>query len=360
MRRLATFLLSLLPVVAQGWGFDGHRRLFRQVQDALPPSSCLGQFIQANQGYGYQDQAADPDRWRGSDPSEWPRHFLRVDYADPIESYPREWAEVESRFGTWAERNGRVPWRVEEYYGKLVEAFRAKDAPRVLTTLAHLSHYVTDSFSVLHDTKNFDPNGLHARWESDMLEVKSYLDGITTLSAQYLGTVGRADPRNNTFDVILVGNRLVPALIAADQASDAGSGFDMAGFYGRVKELTARRWGDALTMMGSLIASAWVDAGRPLLAGMPAGCSTQVPQGEILLRGYPVPGGWWKPSPDAGPLDSGVSPSLDAGSTGGGAGEDGGLAPPSPLPEPPAGCGCGALGGLMPILALLVLARRRR
>ncbi|MFZ5470057.1 MAG: hypothetical protein ACOZIN_11535 [Myxococcota bacterium] len=354
MRWVVCTFTALLPAVGHGWGFDGHRRLARHMQDALPTNSCLRLWIAANQSFSFQNAAADPDRWRiqshpNYDPDEWPRHYLEIDWASPIESYPHDWTEVEARFGQYAVKNGQVPWRSEEYYGRLVTAFRNGDTAAILTVLAHYSHYVTDAFSVLHDTKNFDPNGLHARWESDMLAVAANLDGITAAFPQYLGSVGRAHPRHHVFDIVIVGNGLLGQLLAADQAASASGTFDMPAFYSGVRELTARRWADALTLYGSLIASAWIDAGSPLLAGMPSGCSMQVPQGELVLRGYALPPPWQPP--DAGSFaDAGVPED-------GGSGIGPANPPPPPEPADPS-CGCTGAGGGIAWVALVLLARR--
>ncbi len=322
----------LLPATALGWGFDGHRRLAAHLQDPLPAGSCLKQWITLNQSSAFQGHAVEPDQWRQTgdphyDPAEWSRHYLEIDYFSPIAAYPREWAAAQAAFGPYAEKNGQVPWRVEEYYAKLIAAFRAKNSALILLTLAHFSHYVTDAFSLLHDTRNFDPDGLHSRWESDMLSVKANLEGITAASGGYLGTVGRADPRNNIFDIVMVGNGLVAELIAADQRTAAMSN-RMPAFYDAVKDLTARRWGDALTLAASMIAGAWIDAGSPRLGGMTADCVATLPQGEIVLRGYPVPGGFT--GTKAAGADAGTAPVPDPSAP----------AEPEPIPEPKSG-GCG-------------------
>ncbi len=291
--RSLTLALILVPALAWGWGFEGHRRLASQLHEPLPAGSCLRQLIESRQGAGFQDQAADPDRWRLDshpqyDPNEWHRHYLQIDWVNPIWDYPRDWAEAQAKLKHNAERNGRVPWRVEEYYGKLVDALKEKDEALVMTTLAHLSHYVTDAYSVLHDTRNFDPSGLHERWESDMLEARARLDGVTQASRGYYGTLGKADAKNDIFEAIITGNGLVAELISADQQSKTSSGApDVQALYERVKDLTARRWGDALTLMASLVATAYVEAGAPRLSGMSSSCSTALPQGKIVFKGYP-------------------------------------------------------------------------
>ncbi|MEW6432947.1 MAG: hypothetical protein AB1730_15700 [Myxococcota bacterium] len=369
-------LLVLAPSLVLAWGFDGHRKLASMMQDPLPANSCLRQWFSVRQTTALQDSACDPDRWRypsagaAYDPNEGPRHYLEIDWVTPITDYPRDWDAVIAKVGGfYATKNGTVPWRVEELYARLVEDFRSGNSTRILQTAFILSHYVTDAFSVLHDTKNSDPNdGLHARWESDMLQSSANLNGVASLAVTYYGTVGEADPRNNVFDIVLVGNGLVGTLVAADSASTTTSQL-----YSATRDLTARRWGDALTLMASILWSAWAEAGAPELTGFTAGCSRAVPTGEIVLKGYPPPNGFTHPAPvvpDAGmgggTGGGGGGDVMDGGAGGGQAG--GGFVEPfdagvgEPMPEP-VGCGCSASG--VPLgfaLAALALtgARRRR
>ena len=380
MRRPVALFALLLPSLAFAWGFDGHRKLASMMQDPLPSSSCLRQWFAARQTAAWQDTACDPDRWRYTsagaeyDPNEGPRHYLEVDWVSPITDYPRDWNTVVAKVGGFnATRNGIVPWRVEELYRQLVDDFRSKDANRILTTAFHLSHYVTDAFSVLHDTKDSDPNnGLHARWESDMLQSTTNLNGVASTAVSFYGTVGRADPRNNIFDIVLVGNGLVPTLIAADSASTT-----IAQLYTATRELTGRRWGDALTVMASILWTAWAEAGAPELAGFSSGCSRAVPSTEIVIRGYPAPMGFTHPDGGTATMDAGSGGGGGTGAGGGGGGgapaDDAGLgggpggggAEPtdagSDEPPPPTGCGCDVSGAplLFAAAALLVAWRRR-
>ena len=361
------------------------------MQNPLPANLCLRQWFASKQSYDWQNSACDPDRWRqpGGSPdpaAEAPRHYLEIDYAMPISGYPREYAEVVTFFGSFAPKNGQVPWRVEEMYGRLVAAFQAPlphDAAyenEILKQAFWLSHYVTDSYSVLHNTKNFDPNnGLHSRWESDMLSTNAENNAIQVLAEPLYGTPGIVDPRNNTFDAVIVGNGVVPALIAADRAASGDGGVFNAGTYQmsvlfeQSKDLTSRRWADALTVLSSMLWTAWAQAGRPELAGFSNDCSRAPPTGEIVLKGFPVPGGFTHPgdggvvlpSYDAGVVDSGVidagvdradAGARDAGSaTGGGSGGGGGMGP-----EDPGGCSCTQAPGLMLAALAMALIRRRR
>lgn len=347
MLRSLALVSLLIPSLSFGWGFAGHRKLAAHLHDPLPDGSCLKAWVGQNQGKAFWDLATDPDLWRNTDSNEWSRHFLEVDRASPPASYPRDWAAALAQFGKYAYSNGQVPWRVEEFYGNLVGAFKAKSASSALSTLAHLSHYVTDSFSPLHDTTNSNPVlgatdtvGLHLRYESDMLEVTSNMDGIVALVPTYFGQVGRLAPKDTTFDAVLVGNPLVPGLVQTDVTSHGS----LPALYSYSKDMTARRWGDAVTVTASLLASAYEEAGAPVFAGMPSGC-TQVPLAPSLeLKGYPLPA---RPPADAG------SSTPDAGRPDGGF-----VSAQDPADLPPEGCeGCGTRRGLPsgPWVALLLV-----
>ena len=356
--------LLLAPSLAWGWGFDGHRKLASMMHEPLPANACLRGWVAARQTTALQDDACDPDRWRYTsagakyDPDEWPRHYLEVDWVVPPESYPRDWGNAQILLRNYAVKNGQVPWHVETRYRQLVNAFKSKDPAAILQELFLLSHYVTDAFSVLHNTKNFDPDGLHQRWESDMFDNNTQLNGIAADAKTYYGTVGWADPKNNIFDVVLVGNGLVGTLVAADQ-SHVG---DMPGFYGAVRELTARRWGDALTLMASILWTAWAEAGAQVLPGFASNCSMAVPSQEIVLKGYPPAGGFGHP--DGGPhlLDDAGSPMTPDASVGDDAGSG---VPVTPFDEEAPACGCHVVPGSAGLFLLLVLggmrwARRQR
>ena len=339
------------------WGFDGHRRLASLMQDALPPDHCLRAWLAARQTTQLQDHACDPDRWRSTDRLEAPRHFLEIDWVMPLTNYPRDFAAVEALLGAGnASGNGVVPWRVEEKYAELVAAFRANDPAAILDVAFAMSHYVFYSCSVLHDTKNFDPNnGLHARWESDMLNVSAHINGVTTLAQTYYGTAGLADPRNNIFDLVITGNALVDPLIAADTAAARS----IPALYSSTRDLTARRWGDGITVMSSMLWSAWAEAGKPELSGFSPSCSRAVPMSDIVIRGYPPVGGFFHAADGGYPFTS-VDGGLEDAGTGGGAGGGSGGGGGEQVNPPACGCSANAAPVLLGMCGLLVLARRRR
>jgi hypothetical protein len=343
----------LVPSVAFGWGFEAHRRLSSNLHEPFSEGSCLRAFVaQFTSQYSFQDQSCDPDRWRQNEgpecdgrrdtpeSCEWPRHYLNVDYADPLESYPRDWEEAKVRFGQYAVANGRVPWRVEQLYGELVQAFEARAISQARDRLAWLSHYVTDASSPMHATRS-QPGDLHLRYETQMLATQGRLDALIVAMRQHYGTLGRAHPRDHVFDLLLVGQPLAQTLIH----QDIQNGGSLTALYDNSADLTARRWADGLTLLAALIGTAWLEAGAPLLSGMPGGCDAAVPDGQLVLAGYPLP----QQVPDAGTAGDGGVDRPDAGPGANGS-----------LPE--GGCqGCGAApAALLPLAGLGLLLRRRR
>lgn len=192
-----------------------------------------------------------------------------------------------------------------------------------------------------------------------MLGNNTNRNAVAALAVTLFGTPGRVDVRNNIFDIVLVGNGLVPALLAADVATPG----DMPAFFARMKDSTARRWADALTLMASVLWSAWAEAGAPVLTGFSSSCTKELPVGDPVLRGFPVPGGFTHPDGGTGeaPVDAGVD-DAGAGGSGGSPVVGGGGAGGMSLVEPePIACSCGGVEGAM-LLGLLVmrLGRRRR
>lgn len=368
--RLTATALALLPALAFAWGFDGHRRLASKLHEPLP-NGCLKTWLSVQtQATAFQEKSCDPDRWRSTTPNaydpsctgscEAPHHYLNIDYANPITDYPRDWAAVQTRFGQYAVQNGQVPWHLERMYGELVTKFQSRDSAAVADHIAWMSHYVGDAFSPYHDTRYSDPKlsgsdtvGGHSRYESVMLDDNSTrIDNIASRANLYYGTIGRADAKNHIFDHIIVGNPLAAQIANADSQG----GGDITALYNATSDLTARRWGDALTLMASLVMSAWVDAGKPVLTGMPSGCSNVEAQGAIVFRGYALP-----VTPDAGVLDGGAGAGGGNGGSAGGGGFNAGTGGGTGASADGAACGCSASTALwvLPALALLLLRRRR-
>src|SRR5262245_53272549 len=124
MRALVTAIAiaaSLVPAPASAWGFAGHRYIMARAIDLLPPE--LKPFFDH-----YRDEivvrAIDPDLWRNVGWEDDPNHFLDFgvrEYGEyPFTALPRDYDKALEKFGRRTiERNGTLPWRVQEMFGNL-------------------------------------------------------------------------------------------------------------------------------------------------------------------------------------------------------------------------------------------------
>jgi predicted AlkP superfamily pyrophosphatase or phosphodiesterase len=266
--------MVLLPAPALPWGFTGHRMVAAKAVRTLPDP--LRRIFLANADY-LIEQAITPDLQR-SGPSD-PDHFLDMDAfgAYPFESISPVESENVARFGKDTTAKGRVPWKIDEVYRSLVQAFRARDLPRVLERAGTLCHFIADAHVPLHATDNYDgqltgQRGLHARWESDLVE-RNRLQleaAVEPGAAQHM-----ADPVALAFEVLRESYLHSLQVLAADR--DSVTGRDLAEtpeddryddeYYSRLyareaSRLTARL-SAAASATGSLWQTAWEEAGRP-------------------------------------------------------------------------------------------------
>src|SRR6187402_2418235 len=123
-------LMLLVPAGVGAWGMEVHRLITARALDALPAD--LRPFFASRREF-IAEHAVDPDLWRVADlrgalGPEDPNHFLDIDGLDeprPFTGVPREWDRYVAKYGLErANKMGRLPWRVEEVYGRLVTTFR--------------------------------------------------------------------------------------------------------------------------------------------------------------------------------------------------------------------------------------------
>ncbi|HEU0107374.1 MAG TPA: alkaline phosphatase family protein [Vicinamibacteria bacterium] len=273
----AALALALVPAPAGAWGFTGHRLIARKAVGTLP--APLRRVFEANAAY-LTEQAITPDLQR-SGPSD-PDHFLDMDAfggAYPFAAISRVESENVARLGKDITAKGRLPWKIDEVYRGLVQAFRDRDLPRALERAGTLCHLVADAHVPLHATDNYDgqltgQRGLHARWESDLVE-RNRLQleaAVEPAAAQRV-----ADPVAQAFDVLRDSYLHSLQVLVSDRESVTGR--DLAEtpederyddeyyskFYAREASRLAARLSASASDTGSLWLSAWEEAGRPAL-----------------------------------------------------------------------------------------------
>jgi hypothetical protein len=268
---LVLVLVTAMPRPASAWGFEPHKYIMTRAIALLPPE--IRPFFQKYQTT-IVEHVIDPDLWRTAGwEQEPPRHFLDMDAYGPypFPNFPREREEAIKRYTLeFVEKNGQVPWRSVEIYQKLVEAFKqqapySRDNIKFFSSI--LTHYVSDAHVPFHAVVNYDGQltgqwGIHSRFETELFERNR---PILRVVPKPIGPV--RNPRDFIFDALISGFPLAQTILDADKTAVKGRElyddqyFTM--FFSRVRPILERRLAEAITASASLIAAAWVEAGRP-------------------------------------------------------------------------------------------------
>lgn len=278
MRR--SFVIALLvlgggavPRPAAAWGFEAHKFIMARAVPLLPPE--IRPFFEKYQ-VEVVEHAVDPDLWRTAGwLEEPPRHFLDLDAygAYPFAALPRDYDAAVARYGpSTVQKNGTLPWRTEEIYRKLVEAFTQKagySRANIRFFSSVLAHYAADAHVPFHAVLNYDgqltgQTGIHSRFEADLFERARPDLRIAPGPVVAVGSV-----RDLTFATLLASFRLVQPILDADKAAVQGrESYDdryFAAFLVKARPILEQRVSDSITDVASLIAAAWTEAGRPAL-----------------------------------------------------------------------------------------------
>jgi hypothetical protein len=244
MPRPRAVLLPLAVVVAllaatghpAAWGFEAHRLIANRAIDLLP--ATIRPFFVKHRAF-ITEHAIDPDLWRTAGwLEEPPQHFVDMDAFGPapFDALPHDRDAAIAKFGKeMVQKNGLLPWRLEEMHGKLVRAFADVKAQRpyardnIKFLSAVVAHYVGDAHVPFHAVTNYDgqltnQHGLHSRFESALFE--RYRSRLAIRPVPMRLTTS---PRDFIFDTLVVSAGLVDPLLAADrEAIGSGEVYDRA------------------------------------------------------------------------------------------------------------------------------------
>jgi len=223
-------------------------------------------------------RAVDPDTWRVAGWPENAHHFLDFGVPEygkpPFVELPRDYDAALQKFGrSTLERNGLLPWRLAEFFGQLRRGFEGFGRPSAFATTdvilfsASMSHYIQDAHQPFHGTDNYDgqltgQRGIHARFETNLIE---RFQSRLTLNPPAPKPI--ANPRDESFLVLIDSYQLVDGILQADKKAVAGKDTYDDDYYEKlfatVKPVIDRRISEAISATASLIMGAWEAAGRP-------------------------------------------------------------------------------------------------
>ena len=225
---------------------------------------------------------------------EGPRHYIDIDRYGfyPYDVLPRRWDSAVAKFGDdTLMAHGIVPWWVQVMKVRLTNAFKEKDATKILKLSAEIGHYIADAHVPLHASSNHDgqhtdQKGIHGFWESRVPELLA--------EKEWNFFIGKADYLKHTQDFIW--QRVLESAAAADTVLKAektlsrqfspdqryafeprngivqrqyASGYAKA-YDQALKGMIERRMRQSIYSVASFWYTAWVDAGQPDLHSLSA------------------------------------------------------------------------------------------
>jgi alkylated DNA nucleotide flippase Atl1 len=274
----AAGVVALTPAPLDAWGLEVHRLITDRAIDRLPAG--VQPFIAADRPF-VVEHAADPDLWkamdlRGTLGVESPNHYFDLDglgSTPPFADVPHDRHAFVDKYGSAvANRTGRLPWQMAAVYARLVDAFgrvgrgaAADTDARYLSAV--LAHYVEDAYVPFHAVVNYDgqltgQRGVHARFETALV-----LGHARALTFPTVALHPVPDVTAFAFGTLAASAALAAPVLEADRRAAAAHPTYDAAYYAMFWDgcgpLLRRRLGEAASGVASVIAAAWVAAGRP-------------------------------------------------------------------------------------------------
>lgn len=271
------------------WGFYAHQKINYGAVFLLPPQMMV--FYKRHIQF-LSDHGGDPDKRRYVLEEEGARHYIDIDHYGPYpyDSLPHRWEEAVARYSEdTLRRYGTGPWWLMAEQHQLTEAFKQKNAARILKLSADLGHYIADLHVPLHVSSNHNgqltgQQGIHSFWESRIPELLAERDwNLLTGKATYV-----PNPLQVTWQWVLESARAADTVLRVERELSASfpadrkyafeerngtvvrqysSAFTMA-YNQQLNGMVERRMRESIHAIASFWLTAWVDAGQPDLSGL--------------------------------------------------------------------------------------------
>jgi hypothetical protein len=200
----------------------------------------------------------------------------------PFTNIPRDYDAYVQKYGAGpAARYGRLPWRAEEVYNRLVASFKDIGKPtapyaadNARYAMAVLAHYVEDAHQPFHAALNYDgqltnQRGVHARFETEVILLNQKNLKLAPVKAVVISGF-----RDYIFKTLVDSQSLVAGVLAADlKAAEGREFYDdtyFNAFFKGSRATLERRLSEAASGVASAALSAWTEAGKPALPVNPS------------------------------------------------------------------------------------------
>ncbi len=270
---------TLLTVIATssllflGWGYVGHHIInYNTILSTFPEMEFFDTWADSLAAH-----ASDADARKSWDPDEAPKHYIDID------NYPEFVANgiISQDFDSLAALHGYsfvmdqgiLPWAIINTADSIESAFEQNDMHKAMLLSADLGHYIADSHMPLHITRNYNgqytgQNGVHSRYESDLIETFQSQITYDGDSLQYIENVP-----DFVFNMIYDNYQYVDSVLYADSVAEAYAGnHNSTTYYNKFWEIagdfTIGLFQKASYRIACVIYTEWINAG-----GSPTGIS---------------------------------------------------------------------------------------
>lgn len=285
MKRFILIITSLL-IYQQCfcWGFYAHQKINYYSVFLLPPEMMV--FYKQNIDF-LSEHAVDPDKRRYAVKEEGPRHYIDIDHYGtyPYNELPRIWDSAVAKYTIdTLLQNGIVPWWLQTMQYRLTQAFKERNAAKILKLSAEIGHYIADAHVPLHASSNHNgqltgQRGIHGFWESRIPELLAESEWNFFIGkAEYIKNPAdfiwkRVLESGTAADTVLKFEKQLSEQFPADQkfsfenrngmiVRQYSSAFSKAYDKG-LKGMIERRMRQSIFAVASFWYTAWVNAGQP-------------------------------------------------------------------------------------------------
>ena len=282
------FFLIIAPLLIYQqcfcWGFYAHQKINYYSVFLLPPEMMV--FYKQNIDF-LSEHAVDPDKRRYAVKEEGPRHYIDIDYYGtyPYNELPRIWDSAVAKYTIdTLLQNGIVPWWLQTMQYRLTQAFKERNAAKILKLSAEIGHYIADAHVPLHASSNHNgqltgQRGIHGFWESRIPELLAESEWNFFIGkAEYIKNPAdfiwkRVLESGTAADTVLKFEKQLSEQFPADQkfsfenrngmiVRQYSSAFSKAYDKG-LKGMIERRMRQSIFAVASFWYTAWVNAGQP-------------------------------------------------------------------------------------------------
>jgi hypothetical protein len=289
---LIAIVIAITPLLVS-WGVFGHEHINRSAVFALPSSSLQTFFYNHIDFITQESTVPDLRKYTLNDKAENPRHFIDMENFGSPDTLPATLAEAQKHYDEkFLQKNGTLPWYMQEVMEKLTKAFKEKRKTEILFLAADLGHYVGDAHMPLHTSANHDgqmtnQKGIHSFWESRLPELYGSNYSYHTGEAKLIDNV-----QKEAWRMVMDSHKLVDTLLLADKKLREKFGDNIwkkdeqgnilknkfgaplfsddyaKAYHEALNGMVEKQMAKAIQATANLWYTAWVNAGRPDLSGL--------------------------------------------------------------------------------------------